>query len=92
MGRTRGRHATRQGRDAERHQQPAVVAWLGLEHAQYGGIARGLARDDVFAGGQVRQRMEEEDAFRQRRHEAQPQITADDVQQLVADGHLLLRR
>ena len=92
MRRARGGEASRQWRDAERHQQPTVVARLGLEHAQDGGVARGFTRDDVLARGQVRQRVEEEDPLGQRRHQTQPQVPATDVHQLVADRHLLLRR
>jgi hypothetical protein len=83
------REACAQRRDAEREEQAAVVLRRGVHGAQHGRIAGRLTRKQVLARGDVRQRVEEEETLGQRRHAAEPQVTAPEVHQLVADRHAL---
>ena len=86
-GGSAGECRRRCGGNAQLHQQASVVVGGVLFVLQHGGIAGDFAGEGVFAGGQVRDRMEEEQVLRERRHPRPPEVAALQVRQFVVQGH-----
>ena len=76
-----------QGPHAELEQQPAVGTRRRCEARHHRRVASRLAGERVLALDQARERVEEEAARRERRHQAEQQVGAPHVQQLVAERH-----
>ncbi|MNN21161.1 hypothetical protein D3C81_1344700 [compost metagenome] len=53
-----------------------------------GRIHRGFAGNAVFAGGDVHQRIEEEQVLGKRRHQTKPQVVALQMHQFVRQRHV----
>jgi hypothetical protein len=81
------RGGRRGARDREAEQKLSVSEDVGTGALDDGFVARGFARNGVFALGQPRERVEEQHAPRCGRHEAQPQVAACEVGHLVLERH-----
>ncbi len=78
------------GGDAEIEQQASVRLRCRSKCRQDGGVAGNLAPEHVLTRRQARERMEEEETFRCGRDDAEPEIAALDVRELVTERHALL--